>query len=164
MLNIYVDADACPVKEEIYRVALRYQLKVFLVANAWMRTPSNVGVEFVKVENSCDAADHWIVQKIEEDDVVITGDIPLASRCLKKKAQVLSSTGRFFTEENIGELLASRELMSQLRDQGLITGGPAPFQKKDRSLFLQKLNEAIQFVLRKQEKQQRVTFKKERSS
>ena len=144
MLHIFVDADACPVKQEIYRVAKRYGLKVTLVANLRIRTPQEDWLEAVVVEGQFNAADDWIVEHLRENDIVVTGDIPLAARCLEKGGRALAPTGRAFTEENIGEALAGRELLSHLRDLGTLTGGPAPFEKRDRSRFLQRLDETIQ--------------------
>jgi uncharacterized protein YaiI (UPF0178 family) len=149
VLNIFVDADGCPVKQDIYRVAGRYGLKVVLVTNTWMRTPAREQIELVVVGEQFDAADHWIVEHVGENDIVISSDIPLASRCLEKGALVLTPTGRRFTEDNIGEALSTRELMSQLREGGVITGGPAPFGKRNRSRFLRMLDETIQSVRRK---------------
>ena len=148
MPDILVDADACPVKEEVYRVARRYGLKVILVANSQMRIPSEDWLEQVVVRNEVDAADDWIADRALKNDIVISGDIPLASRCLKKGAQVLGPNGRAFTENSIGDALATRELMYHLRDIGIMTGGPAPFDKKDRSRFLQSLDKIIQSILR----------------
>ena len=148
MLHIYVDADACPVKDEIYKVARRYRLKVTLVANSTMRAPGGDWIELVVVEKGLDEADDWIVDRVEPDDVVITGDIPLAARCLDQGARVLGHKGRPFTAENVGEALATRQLLKQLRDQGVVKGGPPPFAKKDRSLFLQKLDETINAIRR----------------
>jgi uncharacterized protein YaiI (UPF0178 family) len=149
LLHIYVDADACPVKQEVYRVARRYQLAVTLVANAWMRTPDDPGIKLEVVEDSFDAADDWIVDQVEADDIVITADIPLASRCMEKGARALGSTGRPFTEDNIGEAVATRDLLAVLRGGGEITGGPPPMTQRDRSRFLQTLDEAIQSIRRK---------------
>ncbi len=149
MLNIYVDADACPVKEEVYRVAERYGLRVILVANSRMRTPTEDWIELVIVNDRFDAADDYIVDHLEVDDIAISTDIHLAARCLGKGALVLRPTGRPFTEENIGDALATRDLLSQLRDSGSLSGGPAPFRKKDRSLFLQRLDGAIQSIRKK---------------
>ena len=150
MLEIYVDADACPVKQEIYRVATRHRLKVILVSNSWMRVPDNASVQLVLVDDQLDAADNWIAEHVKENDIVITGDIPLASRCLKKGALVLSSRGKAFTEDSIGAALASRELLSHLRELGTVMGGPAPFKKRDRSRFLHCLDETILAVHRSQ--------------
>ena len=146
MLNIFVDADGCPVKQEVYRVAKRYGVKVTLVSNSRMRSPQEDWLEIVVVDGQFNAADDWIVEHVSENDIVITGDIPLASRCLEKGAQVLAPTGRVFTRDSIGEALASRELLSHLRNLGNITGGPSPFEKRDRSRFLQRLDEMIQAV------------------
>ncbi|MBT8461866.1 MAG: YaiI/YqxD family protein [Gemmatimonadetes bacterium] len=148
MLHIYIDADACPVKQEVYRVARRYQLDVTLVANAWMRTPDDPGIELEVVEDSFDAADDWIVDRVETGDIVITADIPLASRCMEKGARAIGSTGRPFTEDNIGEAVATRDLLAVLRGGGEITGGPPPMTKRDRSRFLQTLDEVIQSIRR----------------
>ena len=149
MLHIYVDADACPVKREVYRVAGRYRLSVTLVANSWMRIPDEPGISLKVVEDDFDAADDWIVNHVEQDDIVITADIPLASRCMEKGARALGPTGRPFTEDNIGEAVATRDLLAVLRGGGEITGGPAPLEKKDRSRFLQSLDEVIQSIRRK---------------
>lgn len=143
MLDIYVDADACPVKKEIYRVARRYDLKVFLVSNSWMRAPESGWLELVVVDKGENVADDWITENAGADDIVITGDIPLASRCLKEGAQVLGHTGRPFDESNIGNVLSVRDLLHDLREQGMITSGPPPFSKKDRSRFLQELDKMI---------------------
>ena len=151
LLDIFIDADGCPVKPEVYRVAQRYGLRVTLVSNAWMRAPHEDWIELVVVEGHPDAADDWIVEHVSENDIVISGDIPLASRCLEKGALALGPTGRAFTRENIGEALASRDLMSQLRDLGAVTGGPAPFEKRDRSRFLQRLDETVQAARRRKE-------------
>ena len=148
MPDLYVDADACPVKEEVYRVAQRYGLSVTLVANSYMRVPSGPWIELVVVGKGLDEADDLIADRVDVDDIVITGDIPLAARCLDKGARVLGHKGRPFTAENVGEALASRQLAQQLRDQGIMTGGPPPFEKKDRSLFLQKLDEMINTIRR----------------
>ncbi len=148
MLDVYVDADACPVKEEVYRVARRYGLAVTLVANSYMRYPGSTGVRLVVVEEGPDAADDWIASNAGPDDIVITADIPLAARCLDAGARVLGHKGKPFTRENVGDSLATRHLLQQLRDQGVMAGGPPPFAKKDRSLFLQKLDETVQAIRR----------------
>jgi uncharacterized protein YaiI (UPF0178 family) len=150
LLDIYVDADGCPVKQEVYRVARRYGLKVILVANSRMRIPDSDSVELVLVDDHLDAADNWIVEHVAENDIVITGDIPLAHRCLKQGARVLGPRGRVFTEDSIGSALATRDLLAHLRELGTVTGGPAPFQKRDRSQFLQRLDEIIQAIRREQ--------------
>jgi len=150
-LEIIVDADACPVKEEIYRVAKRYALTVNLVANVPLRVCASKQ-EWVKttvVNGRLDAADDWIAQNVGSLAIVITGDIPLAARCLEKGATVLDAKGGQFTEDRIAEALASREILAHLRQQGLITGGPAPFENRDRSKFLQALDQAIQAIKRK---------------
>ena len=149
MLHIYVDADACPVKQEVYRVARRYQLNVTLVANTWMRTPDDPRITLEVVEDAFDAADDWIVDHVETGDIVITADIPLASRCMQKGARAIGSTGRPFTEDNIGEAVATRELLAVLRGGGEITGGPPPLTRRDRSRLLQTLDEVIQSIRRK---------------
>ncbi len=148
MLHLYIDADACPVKDEIYKVALRYDLPVTLVANSYMRYPSGGKVKLVVVEKGRDEADDRIVELAGNDDIVITGDIPLAARCLDKGARVLGHKGRPFTPENVGDSLATRQLLSQLRDQGLVGGGPPPFSPRDRSLFLQQLDQMVNAVKR----------------
>ena len=148
MINIFVDADACPVKQEISRVAQRHGLKVTLVTNAWMRIPQERHLELVVVDGQFDSADDWIVEHVTRNDVVVSTDIPLASRCLRKGARVLAPSGRVFTEDSIGDALASRAISAHLRELGTITGGPAPFGKRDRSRFLQRLDEVIQAALR----------------
>ena len=147
--HIFVDADACPVKQEVYRVAKRYGLDVTLVANSWMRVPDERWLRLEVVGGGFDEADDWIVEHVEADDIVITADIPLASRCIKAGASVIGTTGKPFTENNIGSVLATRDLLSELRGAGEITGGPPPLQKRDRSRFLQALDEAIQTIRRK---------------
>ena len=151
MSTIFVDADACPVKAEIYRVAERYQLKVFVVSNQSMRTPRVPWIELVVVGARFDAADNWIAAQAASNDIVITGDIPLAASCLKKGARVLDPKGRALTDANIGEALASRELSAHLRDLGIAKGGPAPFHPRDRSRFLQRLDAVIQAIERHNE-------------
>jgi len=148
MLHIYIDADACPVKDEVYKVAQRYGLKVTLVANSYMRIPSGDWIELIVVDKGLDEADDWIVEKAGKDDIVITGDIPLAARCLDNDARVLGHKGRPFTTENVGESLATRQLLTQLRDQGIMMGGPPPFAQKDRSLFLQQLDQMVNTIKR----------------
>ena len=150
MLHIYVDADACPVKQEVYRVADRYRLHVTLVANAWMRVPNNPGIVLEVVKDGFDAADDRIVEHVQPGDIVITADILLASRCIKKGARIISPTGRPLTEDNIGMVVASRDLMTELRNAGEISGGPPPLQKRDRSNFLQQLDTVIQSIRREQ--------------
>jgi len=150
LLHIFVDADACPVKQEVFRVAGRYRLEVTLVANSRMRIPREEWIALEVVGDGPDAADDWIVEHVEPHDIVVTADIPLASRCLKQGARVVGPTGKAFTEDNIGEAVAIRDLLSDLRSAGEITGGPPPLQKRDRSRFLQQLDEVIQSVRRQQ--------------
>lgn len=146
MTQIYVDADACPVKAEVIRVAKRYKLEVSFVSNSWMRLPDEWGAKMVVVEGQFDAADDWIVEHLAKDDIVVTGDIPLAHRSIKAGARVIGPDGRRFSEENIGNILASRDLMHTLRGAGEISGGPAPFQNEDRSRFLQSLDQVVQDI------------------
>lgn len=148
MLHIYVDADACPVKNEVYKVALRYGLDVTLVANSFMRVPNAQNITLVVVDKGLDEADDWIAGRVERDDIVITGDIPLAARCLDKGARALGHKGKPFTPENVGESLATRQILAQLRDQGIMMGGPPPFTPRDRSLFLQQLDQMINAIKR----------------
>jgi len=149
MLHIFVDADGCPVKEEIYRVARRHGLSATVVSNARMRIPETEGVALVVVGGRFDAADDWIVEQAGRDDIVITADIPLAFRCLQKGAVVLDQRGGAFTEDNIGAALANREILAHLRDLGTLTGGPPPFEARDRSRFLHRLDEAIRAIRRR---------------
>jgi hypothetical protein len=150
LLRIYVDADSCPVKSEVYKVAGRYGLQVTLVSASWFRVPKEpwIHLEVVKETGELDAADDWIVDRIGAGDIVVSEDIILASRCLEKAARALTPRGRVFTPDSIGEALATRELMADLREVGSITGGPAPFEKTDRSRFLQRLDEIINDVRR----------------
>jgi uncharacterized protein YaiI (UPF0178 family) len=141
-MNIYVDGDACPVKEEAYRVAGRHAVPVIVVANAWMRIPEQ-GVRLEVVSDGFDAADDWIVEQCGAGDIVVTGDIPLADLCLKKEAFVLGPKGEPFTEDNICTAMVSREMTADMRAMGMISGGPAPFQKKDRGVFAQALDTAV---------------------
>jgi hypothetical protein len=138
-----VDADACPVKQEVCRVARRCDLGVTLVAGSWMNTPNAPEVALEVVDRGFDAADDWIVSHALRNDIVITGDIPLAARCLAKGVYALGPTGRPFTESNIGEALATRNLLSAMRGAGQTMGGPPPFDPRDRSRFLQALDRAI---------------------
>jgi uncharacterized protein YaiI (UPF0178 family) len=139
---IYIDADACPVKAEAVKVGVRHGLEIVLVANAWLQPPRGPRVRVEVVPGAFDAADDWIAGRVEGGDIVVTADIPLAARCLERGASVLGPTGRPFTEDNIGNALASRELMSDLRAYGLGTG-PPPFEARDRSRFLQALELAV---------------------
>jgi hypothetical protein len=147
MLRILVDADAVPVKQEVFRVALRYEIKVVMVANSPINIQQEDWLETVVVSGRFDAADDWIVEHVQKNDIVVTGDIPLAARCLKKAARVLDYRGRILTENSIGNLLATRDLMAHLRDIGVNTGGPKVFEKKDRSRFLQSLDTVVQSIL-----------------
>jgi uncharacterized protein YaiI (UPF0178 family) len=142
-LRILVDADACPVKDEIYRVALRRGIAVSVVSNSPFRVPDQRGVERVVVSGGFDAADDWIAERADADSVVITADILLADRCLKAGATVIGNNGRPFTAGSIGDAIATRAIMADLRAGGDAIGGPAPFAKADRSRFLQALDEAL---------------------
>lgn len=148
MLDIYVDADACPVKDEVYRVAERYGLKVILVANDWMRVPDHPKIELVRVADGLDVADDWIAEHAGVGDIAITADIPLAARCVKNGARAIGPSGQPFTEDAIGDVLATRNLMTELRETGEIRGTGRPFTKQDRSRFLQALDTAIQAIKR----------------
>ena len=144
---IYVDADACPVKDEVYRVARRYGMHVTVVANTSLRIPADPLVELV-VRAGFGEVDDWIAEHAGRGDIVITADIPLAARCLAKEARVLDPKGHVFSESDIGEAVGLRNLMDELRQSGIITGGPAPKTARDRSRFLSKLDELINAVLR----------------
>lgn len=146
---IYIDADACPVKNEAYRVAERHRLKVFLVSNSYMTVPHGVDVERVVVPAGPDVADDWIAERAEEGDIVITADVPLAARAVAKGAEVLAPNGKPFTPSSIGMQLATRNLMADLREVGEITGGPRPFGPRDRSEFLQAMDRAVMRLKRK---------------
>ena len=147
-LRILVDADACPVKDEVYRVAFRREIAVRVVSNARIRIPDHPLVERVVVSDGFDAADDWIVEEAGPRDVVITADILLADRCLKKGARVLGPTGKPFTDASIGNAIAVRAIMADLRVGGDAIGGPAPFSKADRSRFLQALDEVLVLLAR----------------
>ncbi|MFZ5744766.1 MAG: YaiI/YqxD family protein [Pseudomonadota bacterium] len=142
-LRILVDADACPVKEEIYKVAFRRQVQVHVVSNMRLRVPDHPLIARVTVSDAFDAADDWIADNADAKAVVITSDILLADRCLKAGATVISSTGKPFTHASIGSAIATRAIMADLRAGGEAIGGPAPFAKTDRSRFLQALDEAL---------------------
>jgi uncharacterized protein YaiI (UPF0178 family) len=142
-VRILVDADACPVKEQIYRVASRYTLPVLIVANARMRVPEQDGVEFVHIPGGLDAVDDWIAEQATADDIVTTADLPLAGRVLEKGATCLDFRGREFTDDSVGGLLASREVAQYLRGYGEHTGGPPPLSPRDRGLFAGKLDEVV---------------------
>ena len=143
MPRIFVDADGCPVKQDICRIAERYSLQVTFVANTEISVPHYDRIELIIVSAEFDAADNYIASCVAASDIVITDDIPLASRCLEQSARVLSTRGKRFSHESIGEALATRELMTELLALGTVTGGPAPFGKRDRSNFLQRLDETI---------------------
>jgi len=149
MIHIYIDADACPVKEETYKVAERYQIKTFVVANQYQNLPLSPLIEMKTVSGGFDAADDWIVEQVTDHDIVITSDILLADRCVKKKARVLGPKGIEFTEDNVSSAVANRELMQNLRHMGEMRGGPAPMDKKARSQFLGKLDQIIQSLKKK---------------
>lgn len=148
MTTIYVDADGCPVKEEVYRVARRHQVAVVLVANSWMRTPELSLVRLQVVGDGFDEADDWMVDNARSGDVAVTADIPLASRLIDREVRVVDPRGREFKEGQIGGALATREILSHLRDMGEVTGGPAPMRPKDRSKFLSTLHEIVERTLR----------------
>lgn len=148
MLEIYVDADACPVKDETYRVAARYGLKVYVVSNGWLRVPESGLIERVTVTEGLDRADDWIAERAGPGDIVVTADVPLADRCVKRGARVIAPTGRPFTEDSIGADLATRDLMTVLRETGEVRGGGRPFAKQDRSRFLSALDTAVQGIRR----------------
>ena len=135
-IAIYVDADACPVKAEVYRVAERHRLKVYVVANSFIAVPRQPFIERVVVGGGFDAADDWIAERVSRGDIVVTADVPLASRCVKAGADAIAPNGRAFTEASVGMALATRNLMQDLREAGAVTGGPKPFSARDRSAFL----------------------------
>ncbi len=149
MTRIFIDADGCPVKDETYKVSARYQIQVLVVANRTLHLPISPLVEMVVVSGGFDAADDWIVENSVKNDIVITSDILLADRCVKKQVRCLNPKGEEFTEDNIGSKVAGRELMQNLRHMGdLRAGGPSPMDKKSRSQFLGKLDQIIQSVRR----------------
>ena len=143
MTTLYVDADACPVKDEAYRVAARYGLQTYVVCNSWIRVPTDPKIALVVVDQGPDVADDWIAERAGVGDIVITSDIPLAQRALANGAQALHPAGRPYTLDNIGGALASRAIGEHLRSMGEITGGPKPFAPADRSKFLQALDIAV---------------------
>ena len=148
-IRVFVDADACPVKDETYKVAGRYGLKTFVVANSFMMVPQSPLIERVIVDAGPDVADAWIAERCGPRDIVITNDIPLADLCLKAGAQVLKPNGRPFTVDGIGSALATRSIMEHIRSTGEITGGPPPFGREDRSRFLQALDQAVNIAKRR---------------
>ena len=139
MIKIYVDADACPVKNEIERVATRHNLETYIVCDGGIRPSLNPLIQLIVVDQGADAADDWIADHIKKSDICITNDIPLAGRCLKKKAFALKPNGKSYTDDNIGIALATREIMEKIRETGEMTGGPPPFSKADRSKFLNQM-------------------------
>jgi len=146
--QIFVDADACPVKPEVCKVARRHGLQVILVANARMRVAEPDVAKLVIVAGDFNAADDWIAGEVAAGDIVITADIPLAARCVKRGARVLGSTGYELSDDNVGQALATRDLLADLRDAGAMLGGPPPFHPRDRSRFLQSLEQIIQSLKR----------------
>ena len=148
MVEIYVDADACPVKDEVVRVATRHDLKTYMVSDGGIRPSQSALVELVIVDQGPDAADDWIADHIQKTDICITNDIPLAARCLERGALAIKPNGEPFTDNGIGMALANRELMQGLRESGEITGGPRPFRKSDRSAFLNHLETSVQTAKR----------------
>jgi uncharacterized protein YaiI (UPF0178 family) len=149
--RIYVDADACPVKDEIYRIAARHTLPVSVVAGNFIRVPQDPLIERIAAGSGMDAADDWIAERAGKGDIVITSDIPLASRCVKAGAEVIAPNGKPFTEETIGMTLAVRNLMTDLRSSGEVTGGPRSFAPRDRSAFLSALDQTIRRIQRGQQ-------------
>jgi uncharacterized protein YaiI (UPF0178 family) len=149
-MRIYVDADACPVKDEIYRVATRHQWPVSVVAGNFIRVPNDPLIERIAAGSGMDAADDWIATRASKGDIVVTADVPLASRCVKAGAEVIAPTGKPFSEDSIGMTLAVRNLMTDLRSSGEITGGPRGFSPRDRSTFLSALDQTIRRILRAQ--------------
>lgn len=143
-VRIFIDADACPVKDEIYRVAARYRLHTYVVSNSLIAVPVSPLFERVVVEAGPDVADGWIADRAIRGDVVVTQDVPLAARCVAAGAEVLSPAGRLFDRDSIGMALATRNLMDDLRSAGQMTGGPKPFGQKDRSAFLNAIDTAVQ--------------------
>ncbi len=149
MTEIYVDADACPVKDEVMRVADRHGFVTHFVSNAYMRLPNSANVRRVVVDQGPDVADDWIAERAGPDDIAVTADIPLAARCLENGAIAVGPTGKPFTEDSIGMALAMRDLNATLRDTGEIRGGGPTFSKQDRSRFLQALEQAVQTIKRR---------------
>ncbi|NNL67683.1 MAG: YaiI/YqxD family protein [Myxococcales bacterium] len=148
MIAIFIDGDACPVKDEIYVVATRHGVPAALVANRPLYVPEGMGVELVVVDQGPDVADDWIAERAQPGDVVVTADLPLAARCLEAGARVLGPSGREFDDESIGGLLATRDLKEHLRGAGMVTGGPPPLSDRDRSRFASKLDQLVEKSLR----------------
>ena len=158
MLDIYVDGDSCPVKQEIYNIVRRCKITAFIVSNSYLKTPNYEKIHYIRVDNTEDAADNWIAEHIQPFDICITADIPLAARCLDCEAYPVDPRGREFTKDSIGEALATRDLMYSLRESGMMLGGgPPPMTKKDRSRFLNKLNQIIQSVQNRHRRKSRGT-------
>lgn len=149
MITIFIDADGCPVRDETFRVAERYKIPVIAVANKWLNVPENPLFRMEVCSGGFDAADDWIVESSRTNDIVITADILLADRCVKKGVRVVGNKGDEFTEDNIGDAVANRELMQNLRHMGEIRGGPAPMDKKARSKFLATMDQVVQSLKRK---------------
>lgn len=152
MTTIYVDADGCPVKDEVYRIARRHKLPVVLVANQWMRLPELSFVSLEVVQSGPDEADDWIVEQAVALDVAVTTDIPLAARLIAKGVRVVGPRGREFTEDQIGDALAKREISSHLREAGAMTRGPSSIQPGDKSKFLSTLHNIVEATLRKKQR------------
>ncbi len=149
MTEIFIDGDACPVKDEVYAVAARIGLAVVVVANQRINVPADLGVEMVVVEKGADAADDWIAEEIRASDIVITADIPLAARCLEVGAFALGTNGREFTSDSIGSALATREIKASIRESGVLTGGPPPLTGRDRSRFSNALDRVVHAAMRR---------------
>lgn len=148
-MRIFIDADACPVKDETYKVAARYRLKTFVVSNSFMMIPTSPLIERRIVDAGPDVADDWIAAEVRPGDIVVTNDIPLADRVLKAGGAAIAANGRPFTRDSIGSALAQRSIMEHIRSTGEFTGGPRPFASADRSRFLQALDEAVNRERRK---------------
>jgi uncharacterized protein YaiI (UPF0178 family) len=158
-ITLYIDADACPVKDETYRVAARHGIKVFVVSNSGLAVPRDPMIERIIVPAGPDVADDWIVERAGPTDIVITADIPLAARCVKAGASVIAPNGKVFDEAAIGMALATRNLLDSLRSSGEITGGPKPFSPRDRSAFLSALDRAVTRLKREFERNQQALAK-----
>ena len=148
MVKIYVDADACPVKNEIERIATRHDLITYMVCNGGIRPSRNPLVKLVVVNQASDAADSWIIDHIVKTDICVTNDIPLAEHCLKKGALVIKPNGMRFTHDNIGMAIASRDIMGKIRESGEVTSGPSPFSKLDRSKFLNHMETIVRSAIK----------------